>query len=109
MLLMGSSRPIMTSVLPVRSNTALSDSTISRGWVVTAGALIGMAAPGAAMGAAAGAAATAVSGSPHSSQNAEPSGFSWPCEQRMVMPNLLLISLAGIRRPRHTLGLGAAA
>src|SRR5262245_37811622 len=91
MLLTASSRPIVTSLLPLRSKTALSDSTTSLSGVAAAGAAgaagMGAGAGGGATGAAAGAetCAPASSRSPHSSQNIEPSGFSWPCEQRTVI------------------------
>jgi hypothetical protein len=50
-----------------------------------AGAAAGAAGVGAGAGAAVATGAAAASGSPHSSQKAEPSGFSWPKEHFIVI------------------------
>src|SRR5579885_3504277 len=50
-----------------------------------AGAAAGAAGVGAGAGAAVATGAAAASGSPHSSQKAEPSGFSWPKEHLIVI------------------------
>src|SRR5579884_869061 len=149
MLLAGSSRPIMTLSLPLRSNSWLSASTSKRACkpagagaaaCSTTGAIVGTVGAGVpcrgapqfeqklspaalvaphdghvrvsaapAMGVdatAVGAEAAPLSGSPHSSQNAEPSGFSWPKEHFTVILFILPVQIVcfpcKIRLGKHT-------
>src|SRR5579875_2380887 len=110
MLLTASSRPMTMLSLPLRSNSWLSASTIRRAVRAAGGAGApsilpqleqkaspagltepqdghvwlpagaGAAGAGAGAGTAVATGAALASGSPHSSQKAEPSGFSWPKE-----------------------------
>jgi len=66
------------------SPAALIEPHEGQAWL-PAGAGAGAAAAGAGAGAAVAAGAALASGSPHSSQNAEPSGLSWPKEHCIVM------------------------
>src|SRR5579859_2188197 len=107
MLLTASSRPSVILSLPLRSNSWLSASTISRACKATGAAAAGAGAAltgGAATGAAAG--AGAVAGAPNRltpqlEQNASPAGLAAPHDGQICVPALAAAGAAA--------GAGAAA